>query len=290
MIRPRAPMKPRHTLTSHRTIAHRLALALALSLGVLLSAASCATAPRDVRFAEADGRRVAYRVLGAGEPAIVMITGLGDGMTTFEDVAADLATTTTVIIYDRAGYGASDNTSGVKDAGAADRELSALLEQSGVNGPFVLLGHSMGGLYAEYFAARHPNQVLGLILEESRPADFTRRCEAAGITSCTLPASMAWTLPEGGRAELAALRETSAQVERVEGTSGAPTLVLSRSTSANPSAFDRLWWAAQRDLAMRYPGARQRVASSSGHYLHRDQPEWFVNAVRNFIGDADSRS
>ncbi|MGE0741934.1 MAG: alpha/beta fold hydrolase [Hyphomonadaceae bacterium] len=279
------PMKPHHTPAHHASTARRSAQALVLSAAVLLGVTSCATAPRNVRFAEADGHRVAYRVLGAGQPTIVMIAGLGDGMATFEHVASELATTTTVIIYDRAGYGASDDVLGVRDAEAAERELSALLEHSGVDGPYVLAGHSLGGLYAEYFAARHPGQVAGLVLEESRPADFTRRCETAGIASCALPASMAWTLPLGGRAELAALPETAAEVERVQGRHSTPTLVLSRSTSAHPSAFDALWSAAQRDLATRYPGSRQRVASGSGHYIHLDQPAWFVEAVRSFVGD-----
>lgn len=266
--------------------AARTAASMTLALGMLLIAASCATAPRDVRFAEVDGHRIAYRVLGAGEPTIVMIAGLGDGMATFQDVAPELATTATVILYDRAGYGGSDATAGARDAAAVERELSALLEQSGVSGPYVLVGHSLGGLYAEYFAAQHPDQVLGVVLEETRPADFTRRCEGAGISPCTLPASMAWTLPEGGRAELAALPLTVSEVERIRTAHGTPTLVLSRPTPANPSAFDVLWSTAQRDLTARYPGARQLVAEGGGHYIHLDQRAWFVESVRAFINVA----
>lgn len=267
----------------------RTAVSVALALGVLLSATSCATAPRDVRFAEVDGHRIAYRVLGAGGPTIVMIAGLGDGMATFQEVAPELATTATVIVYDRAGYGGSDATAGARDAEAAERELSALLEQSGVSGPYVLVGHSLGGLYAEYFAAQHPDQVLGVVLEESRPADFTRRCEDAGISSCTLPESMAWTLPEGGRAELSALPMTIDEVERLRTAHGRPTLVLSRPTPANPSDFDVLWSTAQRDLTARYPGARQLVAGGGGHYIHVDRRAWFVESVRAFINEARAR-
>lgn len=264
----------------------RTAASVALALGMLLSSASCATEPRDVRFADVDGHRIAYRVLGAGGPAIVMIAGLGDGMATFQDIAPELATAATVILYDRAGYGGSDATAGARDAEAVERELSALLGQSGVSGPYVLVGHSLGGLYAEYFAAQHPDQVLGVVLEESRPADFTRRCEDAGISSCTLPASMAWTLPEGGRAELTALPMTISEVERLRTTHRRPTLILSRPIPANPSAFDVLWSTAQRDLAVRYPGARQLVAEGGGHYIHLDQRSWFVESVRAFINEA----
>ncbi len=277
--------QPRAPIAAIIETAFRKAIIVTLALGVLLSATSCATAPRDMRFAEVDGHRVAYRVLGAGGPAMVMIAGLGDGMATFQDVASELATTATVILYDRAGYGGSDATAGTRNAEAAERELSAVLEQSGVSGPYVLVGHSLGGLYAEYFAAQHPDQVLGVILEESRPADFTRRCDDAGISSCTLPASMAWTLPEGGKAELAALPMTVNEVERSHTARGTPVLVLSRPTPANPSAFDVLWSTTQRDLTARYPGARQLVAESGGHYLHLDQQAWFVESVRAFANE-----
>lgn len=263
----------------------RAAARMTLALTILLCAPSCATAPRDVRFADVDTHRIAYRVLGAGEPTIVMISGLGDGMATFQDIAPELATDATVILYDRGGYGGSDATTGPRDAEAAERELSAVLEQSGVSGPYVLVGHSLGGLYAEYFAAQHPDQILGVVLEESRPADFTHRCEAAAITSCTPPASMAWTLPEGGRAELAALPMTANEVERIRMAHGRPVLVLSRPLPANPSDFDTLWSTAQRDLTARYPGARQIVAEEGGHYLHLDQRAWFVESVRAFIND-----
>jgi pimeloyl-ACP methyl ester carboxylesterase len=278
--------RPKQPLARLAANAVRKTARAALALGMLLSAASCATAPRDVRFADAGGHRIAYRVLGAGEPTIVMIAGLGDGMATFQDVASELATTATVILYDRAGYGGSDAAAGARDAQAAERELSAVLEQSGVSGPYVLVGHSLGGLYAEYFAAGHPDQVLGVVLEESRPADFTRRCEDAGISACAFPASLAWTLPEGGRAELAALPTTVNEIERIRTVYGGPTLVLSRPAPANPSAFDVLWSTAQRDLAARYPGARRRVAEGGGHYIHLDQRAWFVESVRVFVNEA----
>lgn len=265
--------------------AARTAARLTLALTLLLAAPSCATTPRDMRFADVEGQRISYRVLGSGRPTIVMISGLGDGMATFQDVAPELATTATVILYDRAGYGGSDATTGPRDAEAAERELSAVLDQSGASGPYVLVGHSLGGLYAEYFAAQHPDQILGVVLEESRPADFTQRCESAGISSCTLPASLAWTLPEGGRAELASLPMTVSAVERLRAAHGRPVLVLSRPLPANPSAFDVLWSTAQRDLAARYPGARQLVAEGGGHYIHRDQRAWFVESVGTFVSN-----
>jgi pimeloyl-ACP methyl ester carboxylesterase len=260
-------------------------LAAALSVAALLAVSSCSTAPRDVDLASVEGQRVAYRVFGAGGPVLVMITGLGDDMDTFEDVANELSANATVIIYDRSGYGGSDLRDGIHDAEAADRELSGLLAQTGVPGPYLLLGHSVGGLYAEYYAARHPDQVSGLILEDSRPADFLQRCEAAGVRMCVAPTLLMQFAPRGAREELAALSVTTAQVENIGPVRGKPVLVLSHSVSSDAGAFDTVWAEGQDDLAARYANARHLVASEGGHYLHTDQRAWFIASVREFLAE-----
>ena len=239
----------------------------------------------DARTVVVDGHRVAFRVIGSGRPAVVMISGLGDRMATFDDVAADLGKTTSVILYDRAGYGGSESASGPRDAVAAERELAGLLAQSGVAGPFVLSGHSLGGLFAEYYAAKHPEQVAGLILEESRPADFTRRCMASvGDSMCLPPPWMVWFMSKGARDEVAALSGVADQVEGLAPIQDKPVLVLSRpSKDAGEDSFDALWTNAQSDLAARYPGSRHLIAESAGHYLHHDQREWFVASVQAFL-------
>ncbi|MBK6705702.1 MAG: hypothetical protein IPG56_19425 [Caulobacteraceae bacterium] len=61
----------------------------------------------DEQVAIVDGHRVAYQVLGTGKPFVVMISGMGDSMSSFQDVAVEIAEVATVIIYNRAGYGAS---------------------------------------------------------------------------------------------------------------------------------------------------------------------------------------
>lgn len=258
------------------------ALAFALAL-LATTAVPAQSAPADVRTVQADGHAVAYRVLGSGRPVLVLISGLGDGMASFKDVAPDLARSATVILYDRAGYGASGPVAGPRDALAADRELLALLQASGVPGPYVIAGHSLGGLYAEAFAARHPDLVAGLILEESRPAGFTRRCEAAAAGPCAYPAALARLLPKGGQAELAALPEAVVQVEAAGPVRDRPVLVISRPAPAKAKPFDRVWSEAQADLAARYAGARHVAAPAGGHNVHRDQRAWFTAEVAAFL-------
>ncbi|MDZ4052746.1 MAG: alpha/beta hydrolase, partial [Phenylobacterium sp.] len=148
-------------------------------------------------------------------------------------------------------------------------------------GPYILAGHSIGGLYAEYFAAHHPDAVAGLILEESRPAGFTARCRAAGLSMCVATPAMMTFAPQGAQAEVAALEATVAQVDALAPATGKPVLVLSR--APGPKPFDSLWTQAQSDLAARYPGALHRTAPAGGHYVHRDQRAWFVGEVTAFL-------
>jgi pimeloyl-ACP methyl ester carboxylesterase len=263
--------------------AHAL-LAAALLLCGMVGATGCSAAPTDVRTVQVDGHAVAYRVLGQGRPVVVLISGTGDGMASFEDVAPELAKRATVILYDRAGYGLSGDPSAPRDAAAVDRELREVLRASGVAGHYVIAGHSVGGLYAEYFAAKHPGDVDALILDDSRPVDFTRRCESAKISMCVVTSAMVRFGPQGARAEVAALDETMAEVDAVTLFAGRRVLVLSHPTGSHPTPFDALWTQAQGDLAARYPGSSHLTAPGGGHYVHRDQRAWFVGAVTNFLG------
>lgn len=264
-----------------------VAAATLLLAGTAVTAPPSEAAPGDQRIARIEGRAVAYRVLGQGAPTIVLISGLGDGMASFDGVATELARTATVIVYDRAGYGGSDPATGPRDAREVDRELFALLKASGVTGPYILAGHSLGGLYAEYSAARHPGEVVGLILEESRPADFTDRCQAAGLSRCVVTPAMARFLPGGAQAEVAALDETLAQVAAQPRRSDLPVLVLSRPSKGRAGSFAALWTAAQADLAAGYAGSRHLTAPAGGHSVHRDQRDWFIAAVRGFVASLD---
>ena len=227
--------------------------------------------------------RIAYRVLGAGKPVFVMISGLGDGMATFNSVASDLAESATVIIYDRAGYGASEAVSGPKDAVAAEAELSRLLSQSGVTGPYVLIGHSLGGLFTEYYAAKHPDRISALVLEESRPAPYADACEAAGLPMCVPTPAMVVSAPAGVRAEVDGMAASVAQVKAAGPVSGKPVLILSRPMAAGATPTDALWAKAQKDLAAGYPGSQHLVAPGGTHNIHLTQRAWFVSTIQEFL-------
>src|SRR3954453_9182163 len=112
------------------------------------------------------GRRVSIRSVGSGGPAGILEPGLGESARAMARwIAPDVARTTTVVVYDRAGHGRSD----AEPAGGADaaRDLHVLLQRAHVPGPYVLAGHSLGGMFALSYAHRYPAEVGGIVLLDS---------------------------------------------------------------------------------------------------------------------------
>lgn len=107
-------------------------------------------------------------VLGAGAPAVVIVTCLGGPAVEWAAVARELAEHTTVLLYDRAGLGWSTAAAGhSRSVVDMTDELCAVLGAAGVDGPCVVVGHSIGGVVARLHAIRHPQDVAGIVLVDS---------------------------------------------------------------------------------------------------------------------------
>jgi len=100
---------------------------------------------------------------GQGTPAIVLSAGLGDDFTTWAKVQPELSKVTRVCSYDRAGFGWSQSRPGGQDANAIAVQLHQLVSAAGVQRPFVLMGHSISGIYLRSYAAHYPNDLAGLV-------------------------------------------------------------------------------------------------------------------------------
>ncbi len=121
-----------------------------------------------------DGRRMYLHCAGSGRPTVVLVPGYGSTSAVWGWIAPDVARDTRVCVYDRAGRGWSDPAPGQQDGIAVATDLNALLTSARETPPYVLAGHSFGGLYVRAFAARYPNQTAGIVLLDSTdPRQFT---------------------------------------------------------------------------------------------------------------------
>jgi len=123
--------------------------------------------PMPGQLVDVGGNRMHLHCTGSGSPTVVLEPGQGGASSDLGWVAPAVAADSTVCVYDRAGRGWSDAAEGPQDATQIAADLNTLLERAQVPGPYVLAGHSFGGLYVQTFAANYPNQVAGLVLLDS---------------------------------------------------------------------------------------------------------------------------
>ena len=125
-------------------------------------------APGDL--VDVGGHRLHIDCIGTGSPTVVLEAGLGEPSTIMAGwIAPAVAMDTRVCVYDRAGKGWSDPAPEGADPLAVVTDLHTVLERHGETGPFVLAGHSSGGVYVQAYAATYPNDVAGLVLLDSQP-------------------------------------------------------------------------------------------------------------------------
>jgi pimeloyl-ACP methyl ester carboxylesterase len=123
--------------------------------------------PMPGRLVDVGGHKLHINCIGTGSPTVVLEPGLGEPSTNMAWIAPDVATTTRVCVYDRAGRGWSEDAAGPQDGVRVATDLLTLLDRAGEHGPYVLAGHSVGGLYVLNFARLYPDHVAGVALLDS---------------------------------------------------------------------------------------------------------------------------
>jgi len=120
------------------------------------------------------GHRVHLNCTGTGSPTVVLESGLGETSPVWTWITNEVSRTTRVCAYDRAGQVWSDDVGAPQDGLAIAADLHTVLERAGEAGPYVLVGHSAGGVYAMTYAAKYPDEVAGMVLLDSMsPYEFT---------------------------------------------------------------------------------------------------------------------
>jgi pimeloyl-ACP methyl ester carboxylesterase len=216
------------------------------------------------------------------------------------------------LAYDRPGMGWSAEIPGARDPHTLAGELRTLLEQANLPRPYILVGHSLGGLHALAFADLYPQDVAGLVLVDSSHPKMHLRHDLANWTDerkglKTMRRNARWGLwraraglPNGNFAALPkhvriALRDIgpngAATIQREVGSifngldlhhwPDVPTIVLTRTPA--PFASSRAWQELQADFARRFPRSQHRILPNAGHGIPHDDPQAVIDAVRELV-------
>jgi pimeloyl-ACP methyl ester carboxylesterase len=241
------------------------------------------------------GRQLYLSCVGAGSPTVVLESGLNDPAAPWFGIESAVAPFTRVCSYDRANSAgsASDPTPAPRSGEDTVADLHALLTAADVPGPYVLVGHSIGGLIARLFASNYPDEVSGLVLVDSSHEDQDVRLEA--LVTAEQWAAYQQFFAQFPSPEGIDMEATFDQVRAARAAAPMrpmPLIVLTAGQTAEPSLFPpgwpveadaELWRELQTDLAGLVPNARHIVAEQSGHYIHQAEPDLVVEAIRQVV-------
>lgn len=248
-----------------------------VAIAILLLAA-CTTAD-DVRRARVGGDDVAYATLGGAGPVVVFESGLGEDMREWAPVARALAPCTRVVMYDRPGIGRSAPRADPAPvrADAVAKRLAELLLAAGMPPPYVLVGHSLGGLYVQAFARDRPQDVAAVVL-----VDASSPLEPPGVFVPTVPAQPGTI----AAAEDAGVAPSVAALLAGPPFPPVPLVVLAATDHGDTPEREALWRDVQARTAALSPNGRLEVVAGSGHFIQTDRPAAVVAAVLRVAREA----
>lgn len=254
--------------------------AIALAIVMLLS--GCASLPNST-VETLDNRAIELAMTQHGTPPVIFENGLGGRMEWWSKVLPEISRDTTTFAYNRPGYGNSDPVATPRDGLHIVDELRRLLRDKSMQPPYVLVGHSLGGLYMQLYARRYPEDVSALILVDSTHPQQLDGEGALQKQSFLLRGLLGVMITGAAKDELDLLPQTGKQVLNLPTLSGIPVFVLSASKPlAEQSAVADDANAKRRDIARLYPGAKQ-VWVDSGHAIPLEKPEAIIAAIREAL-------
>ena len=273
-----------------------------------------------------DGRRLYLECQGAGSPTVVLEAGFRTRADLWSDdliqpeaprtmVFPGVAAFTRVCAYDRPGTttviegelltSRSDPAPMPRTAVESVHDLHALLEAADVPGPYVLVGHSYGGMLMRLYASTYPDEIVGMVLVDAFSEGLEAQMTAEQWTAyAAIFQPVPEALAEYADLEFTDLDLSASQVRDATAASPLPPgpqsagvpfplVVLSRGQSmAMPTdlpggltgeGLERAWSVEQERLAALLPGARHVIARDSEHYIQLQQPELVIEAVRQVV-------
>jgi pimeloyl-ACP methyl ester carboxylesterase len=282
--------------------------------------------PPPGRLIDVGGYRLHVQCVGQGSPTVLFESALGAGSPTWAWVQPAVARSTRACAYDRAGEGWSDLGPDPRDAEQIARELHALLTGADVAPPYVLVGHSFGGLYVRAFADLYPTDVVGLVLvDASHPDQWARSDEARAVQRANEQSAAVapWLarlgllrvsgyvrvdpdLPAAQQAQLRALVDTSklwdsysavfrvtdrtmAEVRQARPLGKLPLVVLTATSHGMPPDAEVLHQQLQNELAALSTSATHRVLDGATHVSlvhNREQSAVTVAAIEQVLAAA----
>ena len=253
------------------------------------------------------GRHIRLACQGSGDPTVVIDAGLGTAAVedrAWQQIASKTASVTQVCLYDRAGLGGSSpNPKAVVTSLDSAIDMDRALQTAGLHGPFLIVGHSIGGLHAQVFAGHYPSEVAGLVLVSATHPDQNNIWldllpppvdgEPKAVTDARAFLKMMQSEPLGNSERLD-IRQSGEQARQLHSLGSKPLIVLTHSSRfrmapdlSEPIAIklEDATQLMQKQFLQLSTNSKQHVAATAGHHLPDEAPDFVIDGILEGVRD-----
>jgi pimeloyl-ACP methyl ester carboxylesterase len=230
---------------------------------------------------DVDGHGLKLLIGGQGSPAVIFEGGFGTGIASWSTVQRDVAAFAQTVSYDRAGIGQSALGPKPRIAKQIATELHLALEKSGVKPPYVLVGHSFGGIYVRVFADMYPKDVVGMVLIDPSQESFNDWLIKNYPDRVKAGASSITKASEGVQAEFASVDASYAQARAGRVPQGIPVVLLSATEDESmPAEGRKVWIEKHKEWLATVPGSKHIIVEKGVHFIQAQQPRLVLDAIK----------
>lgn len=234
------------------------------------------------------GHKLFCKYTRLGKPTVILIAGLGDSCDTWKEVQNRISQLTSTLSYDRAGIGKSEGLSVPRTCHDLVLELSELLQSTPVEPPYILVGHSFGGLIARLFASYYPDCVKGIVLVDAI-AEYKELAYEKVLPKALIARNRAYLENPMKNSEKIDKGKSYQEVVDHREKSNIPLSIIARGlpdTGHEEWPYQEIWrleQTMQADFQRLSTNSRFRIAERSGHDIHLDEPEIVIEEIRTMI-------
>ena len=253
--------------------------------------------PKTENMIDVGGRKLDCCVYGKGSPTVVLVSGLEAPQVYWNSVIPDLAAQTTVVTYDRAGVGKSEIGNLPAHGEQSAKDLQVLLAKLDAPKPYILVGHSYGGSVVRLFASMYPDNMAGLILEDTQHEDvlteMRKILEGKDLEAFDQLMADRFSTPENPKTEEDYRNLAREQLKKSKPLPRIPFVVLAaagRAKAMKPlfsdaaiEKMDKLDGDLNHKLAALIPGGKLIIVEGTGHNIHLDKPEVLIAPILGMI-------
>ena len=248
---------------------------------------SCASSPiKNRSIAKVNGHSIEFAFSKKSSPVIVFLSGGGpSGIAAWSRVYPKLSEKYSVFAYNRLGSGKSSKSKIPQTAPYIVKTLHTMLHTINIKPPYILVGHSLGGIYANLYARYYPNDLSGVVLVDSSHPQQRKKFKEHNVKVGMMSRVMLKTYMRFNPTKYSEIETFSQAAEHLKQAPKFPKIPLvvisanKKPKSKNRLRIQQVMHSLHKEFAKLSPNSRHLFANKSGHIIPRQQPEIIIEAV-----------